>query len=171
MSLRTNRPHRPNEGITNDWLTPPYIIEALGPFDLDPCASVNQPWATAKKMIALPNDGLSANWSGRVWLNPPYGKQLYDWLEKLSTHGNGIALTFSRTETKGFVKHVWNKADALMFLDGRLHFHHSGTGERAKGNSGGASVLIAYGKPNVKALLLSGLSGTVVDPILTIGSP
>lgn len=29
---------RPNAGLSDDWLTPPEIIEALGPFDLDPCA-------------------------------------------------------------------------------------------------------------------------------------
>jgi len=28
---------------TEVWLTPPYILEALGAFDLDPCASLDRP--------------------------------------------------------------------------------------------------------------------------------
>jgi len=28
---------RPNKGATDIWLTPLEIIDALGPFDLDPC--------------------------------------------------------------------------------------------------------------------------------------
>jgi hypothetical protein len=30
-------------GKTDCWLTPPEIIRALGPFDLDPCAAPSQP--------------------------------------------------------------------------------------------------------------------------------
>jgi len=165
--VRKNRPHRPNAGLTSDWLTPPYIIKALGHFELDPCASKNQPWSTATTMITPPNDGLAFDWHGRVWLNPPYGKELYRWLEKLAKHGNGIAITFARTETKGFVDWVWKRADALLFLDGRLHFCYPITGKPAQGNSGGASVLIAYGLSNARALRLCGLPGTLVVPLQT----
>jgi hypothetical protein len=38
---------QPYRGETNDWLTPRYILHALGKFDLDPCAAPDQPWATA----------------------------------------------------------------------------------------------------------------------------
>ena len=167
MPTRTDRPHLPNAGLTDDWLTPPHIIKALGPFALDPCASRNQPWRTASKMIVPPDDGLTATWIGRVWLNPPYGKELYLWLEKLASHGNGIALTFARTETKGFVEWVWKRAHGLLFLDGRLHFCYPETGEPAKGNSGGASVLIAYGRVDAAILQQCGLPGTYVEPIRT----
>ena len=59
--------------ITTTWLTPPGIIDALGPFDLDPCGHPG--WPTADRLICLPDDGLAADWpaSDRVWLNPPYG--------------------------------------------------------------------------------------------------
>lgn len=33
------------------WLTPKYIIDELGPFDLDPCAADSMPWPTAKRMV------------------------------------------------------------------------------------------------------------------------
>ena len=58
------------------WLTPPAIIEPLGPFDLDPCAAPSpRPWPTAARHIELPEDGLTAEWHGRVWCNPPFGTQ------------------------------------------------------------------------------------------------
>jgi hypothetical protein len=47
---------------SDDWITPQYIIEDLGPFDLDPCASLTQPWATAKTMFTKQVDGLSQPW-------------------------------------------------------------------------------------------------------------
>jgi hypothetical protein len=52
-------------GQTDCWLTPPEIIEALGPFDLDPCAAPGQPWATARHHYAPPQDGLALPWYGR----------------------------------------------------------------------------------------------------------
>jgi DNA N-6-adenine-methyltransferase (Dam) len=135
----------------DEWLTPPDIVESLGEFDLDPCSPINRPWDTAKRHFNVNDDGLSRQWDGRVWMNPPYGKHTGVWLEKLAQHGNGIALIFARTETKMFFDHVWDKADALLFLRGRLHFHHV-DGSRANANAGAPSVLIAYGKENVEAL-------------------
>jgi hypothetical protein len=72
----------PNNGATNDWLTPPEIVKALGKFDLDPCAHPKQFYKTAKVMIAPPQDGLTAHWKGRIWLNPPYGASLKPWIRR-----------------------------------------------------------------------------------------
>lgn len=144
--------HLPNRGITNDWLTPPGIIQALGPFDLDPCASVDQPWRTANQQYTIGKNGKLLPWDGMVWMNPPYGTETWEWLELLARHGNGIALIFARTETEGFFQHVWNKADALFFFKGRLHFHMPVSGQRAKGNAGAPSVLAAYGREAVARL-------------------
>ena len=145
---------------TTTWLTPPHVIESLGEFDLDPCAAPG--WETAKKHIILPDDGLEAEWEGRVWLNPPYGAEAWVWLEKLAAHGTGTALIFARTETKGFVEQVWNKATSLFFLHGRLHFHYP-DGSRAPANAGAPSVLVAYGGKDSEALKACGLQGTFVE--------
>lgn len=131
----------------DEWLTPPEIIKSLGEFDLDPCSPINRPWSTAKKHYTEKDNGLMMPWEGRVWCNPPYGLQAAHWLNKLSDHGNGIALIFARTETKMFFDWVWTKADALLFIKGRLYFHHV-DGTRAKANSGAPSVLVAYGFDN-----------------------
>jgi hypothetical protein len=113
-----------------EWHTPPEILEAVGPFDDDPCT----PGRT---------DGLTRQWNGLVWLNPPYDRHLDQWLTKLADHGNGLALIFARTETRTFFKCVWERADGILFLRGRLHFYRRG--ERATGNAGAPSCLIAYG--------------------------
>lgn len=153
---------RAHRGETDVWLTPPEIIEDLGPFDLDPCAALCQPWATAARHLTTRDDGLAAPWQGMVWLNPPYGPDTWQWLARLADHTpGGIALIFARTETRGFVDHVWNRATALRFLHGRLHFHHH-DGTRAKANAGAPSVLIAYGAPGAQRLERSRLPGTYV---------
>lgn len=90
------------EGRGNEWLTPPEVLSALGEFDLDPCSPVSHPWDTARSHYTVEDDGLSQEWFGRVWLNPPYGQSTGRWLHRLSLHGNGIALIFARTETAMF---------------------------------------------------------------------
>lgn len=152
---------RPVAG-THVWLTPPDILSALGQFDLDPCAAPSpRPWPTADRHIELPECGLTAEWSGRVWCNPPFGKQTWQWLERMARHGDGIALTFARTETAGFQEWVWGWATAVLFLSRRPSFFMP-DGVMAKGNSGGPICLIAYGEGNAQALRTSGLSGALV---------
>ena len=147
----------PKEDYTDIWLTPPEIIQALGQFDLDPCAHIEQPWETAKTMYTIEDDGFSKEWFGRVWMNPPYS-EIGRWMQKLCNHGNGIALTFARTETHYFHNYVWGKATAVFFFDGRIFFHR-GNGVKAKNNAGAPSVLIAYGRENAKALKTCKLRG------------
>lgn len=143
--------HQSARMMKDEWLTPPEIVKELGEFDLDPCSPITRPWDTARSHYTVHDDGLAQPWNGRVWLNPPYGREAAEWLNKLSIHGNGIALIFARTETEMFFDHVWTKANALLFFKGRLYFHHV-NGDRAKANAGAPSVLIAYGSDNVKAL-------------------
>jgi hypothetical protein len=142
---------------TEVWLTPPHVIQALGEFDLDPCASLDRPWDTAKHHFTIEDDGLIQEWFGRVWCNPPYGPKLGPFLARLAEHGNGIALVFARTETKAFFDHVWGKATAIYFLKGRLKFHKP-TGELA-GTAGSPSVLIAYGEEQAEVLRNCSLPG------------
>lgn len=153
--------HLPFQGKNDEWLTPPWLLEKLGNFDLDPCAPVVRPWPTAAEHFTVEDDGLSKPWHGRVWCNPPYGQKTGVWLEKLAAHGNGLALIFAMTETEMFFVQVWEKASAVLFLRGRLFFHYVG-GERAASNSGAPSCLVAYGSAEAERLAGFGLSGQFV---------
>ena len=130
-----------------EWLTPKFILDALAPFDLDPCAPVNRPWPMAAKHFTIEDNGLIRSWKGFVWCNPPYGRETKKWFRRLREHGNGIALTFARTETKMFFENVWNGADAILFLKGRLNFCDT------TGTAGAPSVLMAYGFEAVERLM------------------
>ncbi len=155
--------HHSARAQTVDWLTPPEIVGALGPFDLDPCACNPMPWVTAPLMYSPPLDGFAMPWFGRVWLNPPYGREVFKWVKKLADHGNGICIIFARTDTAGFHEQVWNRADAILFMRGRLKFYRP-NGKQAKANSGGPSCLVAYGAENATALVNSGIEGMIVYP-------
>lgn len=155
--------HQSARAKSVDWLTPPDIIDSLGPFDLDPCCPPNMPWQTARLMLTPQDDGLAHTWRGRIWLNPPYGRDVGPWLERLALHGQGTALIFARTETEFFVQHVWQAATAtaIMFLYGRLYFHYP-DGSRAKMNGGAPSVLIAYGHHDAMKLRACSRQGRVL---------
>ena len=141
----------------DEWLTPKFILDALAPFDLDPCASVVRPWPMAAKHFTVEDDGLIRPWHGFVWCNPPYGNQTQKWFRRMKEHGNGIALTFARTETKMFFESVWGGADAILFIQGRLKF--CDVSGAAHGTAGAPSVLIAYGATAVERLANSNLPG------------
>jgi hypothetical protein len=99
--------------------------------------------------------------SPRVFLNPPFSTHARAWLAKLADHGYGTALTHARTETRWFVETIWTRASAVLFLFGRLHYHHA-DGTRARANSGAPSVLVAYGDYDAKKLAHCGLAGQFV---------
>lgn len=145
----------------DEWLTPPEILRQLGNFDLDPCAPVNAPWHIGTHQWTKEDDGLARVWLGRVWLNPPFGRQASKWMERMAQHGDGIALLAARTETEMFFRFVWAYADAVCFLRGRPHFYFV-DGSRAPFNSGAPICLIAYGKQNVPFLKESTLGQTVI---------
>lgn len=159
MGIEAHQSHR---ALKDEWLTPPHILAKLGKFDLDPCAPVTRPWDMAEKHYTILDNGLKKPWAGRVWCNPPYGLEAAKWLARCSDHGNSVALVFARIETKMFFQHVWGQADALLFIRGRLYFHHV-NGSMAKANAGAPSVLIAYGKENAEQLKHSNIDGHFVQ--------
>lgn len=65
--------HRNPKMETDEWLTPPDLLEKLGSFDLDVCSPINRPWDTAGQHYNILDDGLKQKWFGRVWCNPLMG--------------------------------------------------------------------------------------------------
>jgi DNA (cytosine-5)-methyltransferase 1 len=116
--------HEPPAGGSPEWYTPPEVFGALGiEFDLDPCAPPlpRAHWIPARRRISLPDDGMQAPWSGRVWLNPPYAVETARWVSRLAEHGDGISLTFTRTDTPWWQRAL-GMADAVCFVAGRVEF-------------------------------------------------
>lgn len=65
---------------SNEWYTPGKYIEPaytlMGGIDLDPASSsIANRTVKADRIYTEAEDGLSKVWRGRVWLNPPYGRQ------------------------------------------------------------------------------------------------
>ncbi len=154
-------------GISNEsdeWYTPSWMFTALSiEFDLDPCSPGNPPSTVpAKRHLTKADNGLTADWSGSVWLNPPFSSKR-PWYERMVTHGDGIALMPARTETLDLQTYM-AAADALLFLRGRIYFER---GHRPGGNGTGGVittppfgiVLCAYGPLMAEALEQSKLLG------------
>ena len=151
----------PNTENSQEWLTPPEIVKAVGPFDLDPCSPIVRPWDTAEKHLTINDDGLENDWHKRVWLNPPYGNQTFKWVKKLADHGSGIALIFARTETIGFHEQVWQRAHSVFFFKGRLRFYRP-DGNIGKQTAGAPSCLVSYSEFDTQEIRESSLSGCLV---------
>jgi hypothetical protein len=89
--------HQTSIGASQVHITPRWIIDRLGPFDLDPCAAFQRPWDCAVNNIIEAEDGLSRRWFGLTYLNPPFDRrEVGTWIARLATHGNGIALLHAR---------------------------------------------------------------------------
>jgi hypothetical protein len=145
MSKNFNLP-QPNKN--DSWVTPQYIVDAIGISDLDPCGYFHPTKGiiiqTARNYYFEQDDGLSKEWFGNVFLNPPYSQNKL-WMEKMAKYNNGIVLIFARTETKFFQNYVKN-ATGINFLKRRVKFLDSEGIIRGNGNA--PSCLIAYGENN-----------------------
>lgn len=146
----------------DEWITPRYITDALGHFNLDPCQPIVPPWLIADHGFNINDDGLFQPWPKAwfVWCNPPYGKQTVLWLAKMAAHNNGIALIFARTDTRMFHDYIFNGASAILFLKGRISF--CDVKGVKQGTAGAPSCLVAYGQRAVMRLKMSGLEGKLV---------
>jgi hypothetical protein len=147
------------------WITPVMFRDRLGPFDLDPCACIPQPWPMANRQYTEADDGLLLPWSGFVWCNPPYGRALSAWLNRMSLHDHGIAMVFARTETRAFFKYVWPKCSSILFVKGRVTFHRPDGSLSPQGhNSGGPTCLIGYGEIAKERLTAASDLGVLLFP-------
>lgn len=153
--------HQKTIGVTQTWISPKWIIDAIGPFDHDPCAAFPRPWDCAARNTIEAMDGLSVEWQGRVWLNPPFHRyRVAEWVKRLAMHGCGTALLHARTEAEWF-EPCWNNASGILFLADRIHFHYP-NGRRAEANSGAPACLVAFGGVDLLRLDKSNIAGNLV---------
>lgn len=159
----TVKHHQRTVGKSDEYLTPPWILDSLGAFDLDPCAPITRPWPTAATHWMEEDDGLSRPWFGRVWCNPPFNRyQRPRWMERMARHGNGILLVPAACETAPFRRWVFGHADGILMLDRRPHFCDV-QGREYPANSGCTICLVAYGADNLQCLADSGLGTVLIE--------
>ena len=114
---------------SNEWATPQSFFDKLnemyGPFTLDAAASDKN--YKVDTYLTVDDDALSADWSGNtVFLNPPYGRGLKEWIRKSYQEGQKqdttvVMLIPARTDTKYWHDYVM-KADEIRFVRGRIKF-------------------------------------------------
>lgn len=148
---------------SDEYYTPKCIIDALGHFDLDPATPVNPRWRTADVMYTKEDDGLSKEWFGRVFLNPPYSRPLIEqFMLKMAAHGNGIALVVPKLGTKMFRDVIFPSCTAMYILSERIKFYDMNWVQQKSPIC--QSMLIAFGEENKVAIRRSGLKGTMLVP-------
>lgn len=143
--------HEAPVGESREWYTPPELFVALRlRFDLDPASPgpAVVPWVPADRHLTRSDDGLRQAWTGRVWLNPPYGQNGTRFVDRMLIHANGLMLLPARTETRIFQR-AMASADTFCLLRDRLHFIRA---DGFRGRAGFASALFAWGFDPVMAL-------------------
>ncbi len=110
---------------TPEWETPQSLFDTLNNtyhFTLDPCATPQN--AKCARFFTKEQDGLSQTWTGTVFLNPPYGREIGKWIQKAYESSLAgatvVCLLPARTDTRWF--HTYCLQGSITFLRGRLKF-------------------------------------------------
>lgn len=106
-----------NKGLTTsntvEWATPQNLFDQLNlefGFDIDVCATKQN--SKCSKFYTLEDDGLSQEWKGVCFMNPPYGKEIEKWCKKAYEESRNYArivvgLLPARTDTKWFHNYIY----------------------------------------------------------------
>lgn len=141
----------------NDKLeTPKYIIDAIGDIDLDPCAGLTTKIGTVENWnIERGENGLSKEWFGFVFCNPPFSEKDL-WIEKMLKHRNGILLLPERGSAPWFGR-IAKECDKYFVIGKKINF----IGGTSSSNIG--SVFFLFGMEAIKRINASGLPGHLVN--------
>ena len=113
------------------WETPQDFFDELDKefnFELDVCALPSS--TKCKEFITPEIDALKQSWvafnrRNMCWMNPPYGRQIKDWIKKAHNEAQKgatvVALLPARTDTRWFHDYIYNKYE-IRFIKGRLKF-------------------------------------------------
>ena len=112
---------------STEWSTPQALFDQLDSefhFEVDVCATSEN--AKCRHYYTKELDGLSSTWSGICWCNPPYGRDIGQWVKKgrdtaKAGKGTVVMLLPARTDTRWFHNYVLGQAE-IRFLQGRLKF-------------------------------------------------
>lgn len=112
-----------------DWETPQDFFNALNEefhFNIDVAASADN--AKCHLYYDEARDGLSQEWDGVCWCNPPYGRDIGLWVAKAHNEAQRgvttVMLIPARTDTRYFHDYIYGKYK-IRFIKGRLRFGNS----------------------------------------------
>ncbi len=144
-------PHVSENSHENEWYTPPKILhaarQAMGSIDTDPasCEAANK-MVKAETYYDMDDDGLTQQWSGNVWLNPPYVQPLVSRFTKAAVNkylsgeiGQACVLVNNATETE-FFQYMLENCSALCFPKGRIKYINE-AGDQANSPLQGQAIL------------------------------
>ena len=140
-----------------DWETPQELFDNLNnefDFELDAFASDKN--AKCKHFFTEKDDALQQDWTEykSIFINPPYTSKVQDEVLKkindtISSNWRGVIVLLipARTDTKRWHDYIFNKADDIRFIKGRLRFEIDGV---PRGSSTFPSAVIVYDSRNKK---------------------
>lgn len=113
---------------SSEWQTPLDLFRALDNefgFRTDPCTTPDNPLGT-EVFYTKEQDGLDKGWIEPVFINPPYGQEIVQWIRQASFRASQgcspiVMLLPARTDTRWFHNYIYGKAE-IRFLKGRLKF-------------------------------------------------
>jgi phage N-6-adenine-methyltransferase len=134
---------------SDEWETPRDFFDAVDSvfhFTLDVCADHSN--AKCLRYYTKEDDGLSREWRGVCWMNPPYGREIALWVRKAyeSSLAGGtviVCLLPARTDTKWWHDYVLGHAEGIFFIRGRLRFS-------GKGPAPFPSALVVFGQSDLE---------------------
>lgn len=110
------------------WETPQKVFDDLNKefgLEIDVCALPEN--AKLPNYFSPEMDGLTQDWRDKkCWMNPPYGREIGNWISKAATGGAEVVVSLlpARTDTKWFHEYIYGKAE-IRFIKGRLKFGDS----------------------------------------------
>jgi phage N-6-adenine-methyltransferase len=133
---------------SDEHYTPKWLFDKMGiQFDLDVAAPIGGSHVPAHNYYTEEDDGLIQQWSGNVWMNPPFSKPS-PWVEKFIENRQGVALLVV-SKSKWF-RDIWEVADAIVPTPHNFKF------DRPDGSNKTISFqtfLFAFGHQNIAGLI------------------
>ena len=147
LAAATTRNNGRYNGNGREWATPPEVFDPLHAefgFTVDACATPDN--AKCARFWSEADNGLAQNWTGeRVWMNPPYGREVAAWTQK-AAHSRAavvVGLLPASTDLAWWHRDVIDRA-RVRYIRGRVRFLTDGP-YRASGFF--ASVIVIWEGP------------------------
>ena len=135
----------------DDWSTPQPLFDVLNAefhFDLDACATAETAKCATYFSLDKGTGALNVPWHGNVFMNPPYGRAIVQWVRKACEERRNanliVGLLPARTDARWFHDYVLNQAHKVMFTRGRVGYLDPSTGVRAAANITFGSVIVVW---------------------------